>query len=398
MTCLFKIFQLLKSEMLTRMGYALRKRPHEDHPDDYHEGEKKKHSSIIRESYSKPTKNADEENQPQGSGDTKVLELSDMEDGKDKNYQAEPAPISYVIEDETNIFCKTELKNVEFAKIEHNKEKALRKQIRLGAERLYMMEQLHNVMTAPPDWVNQDPGEYNFNIYLDNVHMYLARPFLLLVYGPPKRLIDGIEDYRNYDLMFLQKGSTIREELEPSLNRAMAIDYNEDDMEELFNTTAGNPVKKILLKLNLSDYRSILTDLKLQGSRVYSKIYLRSGYHQLIVREEDIPKTAFRIRYNHYEFQVMPFGLTNAPAQRRARRHLKLILELLKKEELYAKFSKCEFWLSKPMTKLTQKNVKFDWSEKAEVAFQLLKQKLCSAPILALPEGSENFVVYCDAY
>ncbi|GJR63180.1 putative reverse transcriptase domain-containing protein [Tanacetum coccineum] len=134
--------------------------------------------------------------------------------------------------------------------------------------------------------------------------------------------------------------------------------------------------------------------------------------------------------------------------------HLKLILNLLKKEELYAKFSKCEFWLSKvqflghvidsegihvdpakieaikdwaspktpteirqflglagyyrrfiegfskiarPMTKLTQKSVKFEWGEKAEAAFQLLKQKLCSAPILALPEGSENFVVYCDA-
>ncbi|GKB87809.1 ribonuclease H-like domain-containing protein, partial [Tanacetum coccineum] len=63
--------------------------------------------------------------------------------------------------------------------------------------------------------------------------------------------------------------------------------------------------------------------------------------------------------------------------------YLKLILELLKKEELHAKFSKCDFWLSK--------------SEKAEAAFQLLKQKLCSASILALPEGSENFVVYCDA-
>ncbi|GJT32094.1 putative reverse transcriptase domain-containing protein [Tanacetum coccineum] len=106
--------------------------------------------------------------------------------------------------------------------------------------------------------------------------------------------------------------------------------------------------------------------------------------------------------------------------------HLKLILRLLKKEELYARFSKCEFWLSKvqflghvidseglagyyrrfiegfskiarPMTKLTQKSMKFDWGEKAEAVFQLLKQKLCSAPILALPEGSENFVVYCDA-
>ncbi|GJV16143.1 putative reverse transcriptase domain-containing protein [Tanacetum coccineum] len=104
--------------------------------------------------------------------------------------------------------------------------------------------------------------------------------------------------------------------------------------------------------------------------------------------------------------------------------HLKLIMRLLKKEELYAKFSKCEFWLSKvqflghlidsegihvdpakiesikdwvPMRNLTQKSVKFDWGEKAEAAFQLLKQKLHSATILALPEGSENFVVYCDA-
>ncbi|GJR71629.1 putative reverse transcriptase domain-containing protein [Tanacetum coccineum] len=163
----------------------------------------------------------------------------------------------------------------------------------------------------------------------------------------------------------------------------------------------------------------------LQGSRVYSKIDLRSSYHQLRVREEDIPKTAFRTRYGHYEFQVMPFGLTNAPASEEGHaEHLKLILELLKKEELYAKFSKCEFCLSnvqflghvidslagyyrrfieglskiaKPMTKLTKKNVKFDWSEKPEAAFQLLKQKLCSALILALPEDSENFVVYCDA-
>ncbi|GJS37011.1 putative reverse transcriptase domain-containing protein [Tanacetum coccineum] len=117
---------------------------------------------------------------------------------------------------------------------------------------------------------------------------------------------------------------------------------------------------------------------QLQGSSVYSKIDLRSGYHQLRVREEDIPKTAFRTRYGHYEFQVMPFGLTNAPAvfmdlmnrvckpyldkfvivfiddiliysknKGEHEEHLKLILELLKKEELYAKFSKCEFWIPK---------------------------------------------------
>ncbi|GJT49029.1 putative reverse transcriptase domain-containing protein [Tanacetum coccineum] len=224
---------------------------------------------------------------------------------------------------------------------------------------------------------------------------------------------------------------------------------------------------------------------QLQGSSIYSKIDLRSGYHQLRVREQDIPKTAFRTRYGHYEFQVMPFGLTNAPAvfmdlmnrvckpyldkfvivfiddiliyskdKKEHEEHLKAILELLKKEKLYAKFSKCEFWIpkvqflghvidsrgihvdpakiesikdwaspktpteirqflglagyyrrfiegfskiAKSMTKLTQKGIKFDWGEKEENAFQLIKQKLCSAPILALPEGSEDFVVYCDA-
>nr|GEY66648.1 putative reverse transcriptase domain-containing protein [Tanacetum cinerariifolium] len=168
---------------------------------------------------------------------------------------------------------------------------------------------------------------------------------------------------------------------------------------------------------------STIDDLfdQLQGSRVYSKIDLRSGYHQLRVREEDILKTAFRTHYGHYEFQVMPFGLTNVPeifmdlmnwvckpyldrfmivfiddvliyskSRKEHEGHLKLILKLLKEEELYAKFPKCEFWLSK-------KNVKFDRREKAEAAFQLLKQKLCSAPILALPVGSKNFVVYCDA-
>ncbi|GJZ13784.1 putative reverse transcriptase domain-containing protein [Tanacetum coccineum] len=84
--------------------------------------------------------------------------------------------------------------------------------------------------------------------------------------------------------------------------------------------------------------------------------------------------------------------------------HLKAILELLKKEELYAKFSKCEFGflkgfskIAKPMTKLTQKKVAFEWGDKQEAVFQTLKTKLCSAPILAVTQGAENFIVYCDA-
>ncbi|GJS13709.1 putative reverse transcriptase domain-containing protein [Tanacetum coccineum] len=147
---------------------------------------------------------------------------------------------------------------------------------------------------------------------------------------------------------------------------------------------------------------------QLQGSSVYSKIDLRYGYHQLRFQEEDIPKTAFRTRYGHYEFQVMPFGLTNAPTifmdlMNRHDGHLKLILRLLKKEELYAKFSKCEFWLSKVQFLghvIDSKGIHVDLAKIKSIkdwASPKTPTKIRYAPILALPEGSENFVVYCDA-
>ncbi|GJT55707.1 putative reverse transcriptase domain-containing protein [Tanacetum coccineum] len=224
---------------------------------------------------------------------------------------------------------------------------------------------------------------------------------------------------------------------------------------------------------------------QLQGSQYFSKINPRSGYHQLRVHEDDIPKTVFRTRYGHIEFTIMPFGLTNAPAifmdlMNRVCRpyldkfvivfiddiliysktreehevHLGLVLELLKEEKLYAKFSKYEFWLrevqflghvingdgihvdpskieavknwetprtpsevrsflglagyyrrfienfskiAKSLTILTQKCKTFDWGEEQERAFQTFKDKLCNAPVLALPDRPEDFVVYCDA-
>ncbi|GKA09045.1 putative reverse transcriptase domain-containing protein [Tanacetum coccineum] len=162
---------------------------------------------------------------------------------------------------------------------------------------------------------------------------------------------------------------------------------------------------------------------QLQGLSVYSEIDLRSGYHQLRVREEDIPKTAFRTRYGHYEFQVMPFGLTNAPANKEEHEeHLKLILELLKKEELYAKFSKCEFWIPNVQFLghvIDSKGIHVDPAKIESLKFGIpmkipteIRQflglagyyrrfiedfsKIANAPILALPKGSENFIVYCD--
>ncbi|KAK2449583.1 hypothetical protein QL285_008768 [Trifolium repens] len=224
---------------------------------------------------------------------------------------------------------------------------------------------------------------------------------------------------------------------------------------------------------------------QLRGATVFSKIDLRSGYHQIRIKSSDVSKTAFRTRYGHYEFLVMPFGLTNAPAvfmdymnrifqpyldqfvvifiddiliyskdHQEHAEHLRIVLEILREKQLYAKFSKCEFWLSEvkflghaisqggvsvdpskveavlnwerprnvsevrsflglagyyrrfilgfselalPLTRLTRKGAAFNWDTACEVSFSTLKEKLTSAPVLVIPDPSKKYIVYCDA-
>ncbi|WVZ98600.1 hypothetical protein U9M48_044018 [Paspalum notatum var. saurae] len=212
---------------------------------------------------------------------------------------------------------------------------------------------------------------------------------------------------------------------------------------------------------------------RLQGACVFSKIDLRSGYHQRKIRPSDIPKTAFITGFGLYEYTVMSFGLTNAPAyfmnlmnkvfmeyldkfvvvfiddiliysktEEEHEEHLRLVLRRPRDHKLYAKLSKCEFWLdqvpflghivskggimvdpgkiggvmdwkvpklilrrfiesfsgiAKPMTSLLEKGVPFNWTKERQAAFDELKKRLTTAPVLTLPDLTKSFTVYCDA-
>ncbi|KAA3487674.1 DNA/RNA polymerases superfamily protein [Gossypium australe] len=224
---------------------------------------------------------------------------------------------------------------------------------------------------------------------------------------------------------------------------------------------------------------------QLKGATVFSKIDPRSGYYQLMVKDSDIPKIAFRTRYGDYEFLVMPFGLTNAPTifmdlmnrifrpyldrfigvfiddiliysrdETEHAEHLRIVLQTLREKQLYAKFSKCEFWLCEvsflghivsaygirvdpskisailewkppknvsevrsflglvgyyrqfvkgfsmitiPLIRLLQKDVRFEWSDKCQNSFDRLKILLIEAPVLVQPESGKEFVINSDA-
>ncbi|XP_021305542.1 uncharacterized protein LOC110431152, partial [Sorghum bicolor] len=260
-------------------------------------------------------------------------------------------------------------------------------------------------------------------------------------------------------------------ELKTQLQELLCVDYR--------------PLNEVTIKNKYPLPRIDLLFDQLAGAKVFSKIDLRSGYHQIKIRPEDVPKTAFTTRYGLYEYLVMSFGLTNAPAhfmylmnsvfmpeldkfvvvfiddiliysktKKEHAEHLRIVLTRLREHQLYAKFSKCEFWLdkvhflghvlsaegvavdpgkvedvlnwkppttvhevrsflgmagyyrrfipdfsrvAKPITTLLKNQTKFVWSPQCEQAFQTLKRLLTTAPVLAQPDIEKPFDVYCDA-
>nr|GEV64025.1 hypothetical protein [Tanacetum cinerariifolium] len=210
-------------------------------------------------------------------------------------------------------------------------------------------------------------GSFNFIIGMDWLANHQAvivcdEKIVRIPYGDEVLIVKGCASF----LAQVMKKETEDKSKEKRLEEVPTVqDFPEDFLEDLPGLP---PTRQVEFQID------VLGAALLQGSSVYLKIDLRFGYHQLRVHDEDIPKT-FRTQYGHYKFQVMPFGLTNA---------LAIFMDLMNR-------------IAIPITKLTRKSVKFDWTKKAETAFQLLKKFFCSALIMALPEGSENFVVYCDA-
>jgi ribonuclease HI len=280
----------------------------------------------------------------------------------------------------------------------------------------------------------------------------------------------------------LQRSGFIRPSSSPWGVPVLFVEKKDKEDEDVCGLSSLNEVT-IKNKYPLPRIDDLFDQLK--GAKYFSKVDLRSGYHQLKIRENDIPKTAFVTRYGQYEFTVMSFGLTNAPAYfmnlmnkvfmeeldkfvvvfiddifvysksvEEHEQHLRVVLGKLRAHKLYAKFSKCDFWLEKisflghiltaegvavdlgkvetvsnwqqltnvseirsflglagyyrrfiegfskiarPMTELLKKEKKFNWTESCEKSFQELKRRLTTALVLTLPDIQRDFVVYCNA-
>jgi hypothetical protein len=276
----------------------------------------------------------------------------------------------------------------------------------------------------------------------------------------------------------LEKGF-IQESVSPWGAPVLFVDKREGGAPRLCTDCRNLNKVTIKNKYPLPRYQDLFDQVR--GAGVFSKMDLRSGYHQIKIKVEDIPKTGFVSRYGHHEYLVVPFGLTNAPAvfmnlmnkifmkyldkfvivfiddiliysrnKEEHAEHLRIVLQILREHQLYAKFSKCDFWLdrvtylghvitkegvavdpkkvdsilewesptnvaeirsflglagyyrrfiegfskiSAPMTKLLRKDVRFQWTEACEGSFQELKKRLTTAPVLALPE-SGKFLKY----
>ncbi|KAK1611633.1 hypothetical protein QYE76_035306 [Lolium multiflorum] len=406
-----------------------------------------------------------ESNVPESIVELKRREFESLE-------QKDKAILTYVRE-----FSKLSRHAVEEVNTEDKKKRFLRglsPQFKEEKRKKAKFEPKRYVSNKPNTGFSFKPREIEFTIDLIPGTAPIAKaPYKM---GPKelKELKEQLDD--------LEQKGFIQESISPWGSPVIFVDKRDGgrrmcgDYRNLNNVTIKN-------KYPLPRIQDIFDQVR--GAGVFSKIDLRSGYHQIKIKKEDVPKTTFVSRYGHHEYLVVPFGLTNAPAifmnlmnkifmpcldkfvivfiddiliyskdKAEHAEHLRIVLQTLREHQLYAKFSKCEFWLDQveflghviskdgiainpskvaavldweapktvkeireflgmagyyrrfikgfskiagPMTKLLRKNTPFVWSDECEKSFQTLKEKLTTAPVLAVPEVGKDYTVYCDA-